>query len=107
MIKAVSIISYFIPAGILLFVNSCNPDKSTDVSSLPADSVTIAKGQNSFAKNCTSCHNFNVDGIGPQLAGVTAKHPVDWIENFIRDPKKVIESGDSTAQELFKQYKAI
>src|SRR5688572_5518759 len=105
--KKAGLITYLILAGIHLFVNSCNPDKSPGVSSLPADTVTIAKGQNSFVKNCAGCHNFNLDGIGPQLAGVTAKHPVDWIKNFIRDPKKVIESGDTTAQELFRQYKAI
>src|SRR5688572_11465893 len=105
--KAVLIISYFILPAILLFVNSCNSEMSSEVSSLPRDSVTIAKGKNSFTNLCAGCHNFNLDGIGPQLAGVTAEHPVDWIKNFIRNPKKVIDSGDTSAQKLFKQYKAI
>jgi hypothetical protein len=46
-------------------------------------------------------------GIGPQLAGVTTEHSVDWLKHFIRDPKKAIDSGDTTAQKLFKEYKAI
>lgn len=105
--KALLIISYVILVGIFLSVNSCNSEMSSDVSSLPADSITIAKGKNSFVNNCISCHNFNQDGIGPQLAGITSDTSVNWIKNFIRDPKKVIESGDEKAQKLFKQYKTI
>ncbi len=104
--KGFLIISSSIFIGLLYF-SSCNPNTSSDVSSLPSDSATITKGQNSFVNNCTSCHNFNQNGIGPQLAGVTSEHSVDWIKNFIRDPKKIIDSGDTTAQKLVKQYKAI
>ena len=89
------------------FFSNCNSGDSFDTRSLPKDSITIAKGQNSFANKCNSCHNFNYDGIGPQLAGVTSENSVGWIKNFIRDPKKVIESGDTTAQKLFEKYKTL
>ncbi len=92
---------------LLYFFNSCNSDESSDKNLISADSVTIAKGEKSFAEKCSSCHNFSQDGIGPQLGGITNENPVDWIKNFISNPKKVIESGDTTAQKLFKQYKAI
>jgi glucose/arabinose dehydrogenase/mono/diheme cytochrome c family protein len=91
----------------LYFFSSCNSETSSDNSSISTDSVTIEKGQNSFANKCNSCHNFNQDGIGPQLAGITSEHSVEWIKNFIKDPKKVIDSGDTTAQKLFKRYKAM
>jgi len=91
----------------LYFFSKCNSGDSFDARSLPTDSMTIAKGQNSFANKCNSCHNFNYDGIGPQLAGVTSGNSVGWIKNFIRDPKKVIESGDTTAQKLFDKYKTL
>src|SRR6476646_3124494 len=89
---------------ISLLFSSCNSEKSPNAGSLPSDSLTIAKGKNSFEGKCNSCHNFDQDVIGPHLAGVTFEQSVDWITNFIEPPKKVIDSGDSTAQKLFKQY---
>jgi len=41
------------------------------------------------------------------LAGITSANSVGWIKNFIRDPKKVIESGDTTAKKLFERYKTL
>ena len=99
--KGFLIISNTILTGTLLYFSSCNSEKSSDAGSLPSDSVTIAKGQNSFVNKCTSCHNFDQDGIGPQLGGVTSEHPVDWIKNFIKDPKKVIDSGDTNGTKAF------
>jgi len=92
------IVSVATIACFLFYVfSSCNSGDAFDTRSLATDSMTIAKGQNSFANRCNSCHNFNYDGIGPQLAGITSENSVGWIKNFIRDPKKVIESGDTTA----------
>ena len=105
--KGVLIISNTILIGSLLYFSCCNSGTSSDIISLSADPVTITKGQNSFVANCSNCHNFNQDGIGPQLAGITSEHSVGWIKNFIKDPKKIIGSGDTTAQKLFKRYKAI
>jgi len=89
------------------FFSNCNSGDSFNTSSLSTDSITIAKGKISFANKCNSCHNFNYDGIGPQLAGITSANSVGWIKNFIRDPKKVIESGDTTAKKLFERYKTL
>ena len=100
-------LSNTILAGILLYLSSCNSGTSSNTSAIPTDPATIDKGKSSFVNKCNSCHNFNQDGIGPQLAGITSDHSVDWIKNFIKDPRKVIDSGDSTAQKLFKQYKAV
>lgn len=87
--------------------SNCHSPNSSDTSSIPTDSVTIAKGQTDYANKCNSCHNFYYDGIGPQLAGITSQTSVEWIKNFIRDPKKVIDAGDTTAQRLFKNYKTL
>ena len=89
------------------FFSNCNSGDSFNTSSLSTDSITIAKGKISFANKCNSCHNFNYDGIGQQLAGITSANSVGWIKNFIRDPKKVIESGDTTAKKLFERYKTL
>lgn len=86
---------------------SRNPGTSSGNSSIAKDSATLARGKNSFTVKCSACHNFNLDGIGPQLAGITSEASADRIKNFIKDPKKIIESGDKTAQKLFKRYKTI
>src|SRR4051812_47183744 len=101
MMKKISLsVSNCLIICIVLYFSSCNSEKSSNTNSLATDSVTIAKGKNSFINNCASCHNFSQYGmgIGPQLAGITTQHSVDWIKTFIRDPKKVIDSGDTTAQ---------
>ena len=92
---------------LLYFFSSCNT--GTSPNEITSDEATILKGKNSFTANCANCHNFNQYGmgIGPQLSGVTTEKPVSWIKNFIKDPKKAIDSGDSTAVKLFKEYKAL
>jgi len=76
-----------------------------DNSSISADSATIAAGEASFNKNCSGCHNFRHDGIGPQLGGITTEVNADWIQHFIKNPQQVISSGDERAQQLFNKYK--
>jgi len=90
-----------------VFFNSCHSDSASNHFEISGDSVTIAKGQTIFGNQCTACHNPYLDGIGPKLAGVTKDNSVEWIKNFIKDPKKAIDAGDTTAQKLFKQYKTI
>lgn len=90
---------------LLLSCVACNSGQSADNSSIPSDSATIAKGEVSFNKNCSGCHNFRQDGIGPQLGGLTTKVSVAWIQHFIKDPQKVITSGDERGQQLYKKYK--
>jgi mono/diheme cytochrome c family protein len=91
----------------LYLVSSCNSGASSEKDSVAMDVTTIAQGESSFLAKCSSCHNFYLDGIGPQLAGVTTDQSIDWIRNFIRDPKAVVDSGDSTAQKLYNRYKTL
>jgi len=93
--------------SILLYFNSCKSGNSPDTSSIATDSVTIATGETSFIQKCSGCHNFRQDGIGPQLGGITTEASVDWIQHFIMDPKKIIESGDGRAQTLYKKFHLI
>ena len=103
-----SAISSSIVAALMFLLGSCNRIQSTGgAQNLPVDQATLSKGKESFTKNCMGCHNFLQDGIGPQLAGITEENSVNWIRDFIRDPKRVIESGDTTAKKLFKRYKTI
>ncbi len=77
---------------------------STDNKPISADSIIIAKGETAFNRYCSGCHNFRQDGIGPQLGGLTTKVTAEWIQHFIKDPQRVINSGDERAKQLYKKY---
>ena len=84
------------------FFSSCKSGNSSGDSTIATDSASITAGEKLFVQNCSSCHGFLQDGIGPQLGGVTGKNSVDWIKHFIQDPKTMISSGDKHAQALLK-----
>jgi len=86
-------------------ISGCNSSTSADKNFISTDPVAIDSGEAAFIKYCSSCHNFKQDAIGPQLSGITKELPVGWIKDFIRDPQKVILSGDAHAVSLYKQYR--
>ena len=94
-------------SAVILLVHfcSCKSADSPDNGDISSDSATIENGETSFIQKCSGCHNFRQDGIGPQLGGLTTEVSADWIQHFVRDSKKMIESGDERAQQLFKKYK--
>ncbi len=89
----------------ILYMVSCKNGNAPGSSSISTDSATIAMGETEFVQQCSGCHNFRQKGIGPQLSGITAEVSADWIRQFIRDPKKMIQSGDERAQKLFAQFR--
>src|SRR6185436_15815859 len=91
--------------GLAIILASCSKSNEIDTSSIPTDTATISLGRAKFRESCSSCHNFSVDGIGPQLGGLTTLLPTDWIREFIKDPKAKIESGDARAKEQFDKFK--
>src|SRR5438067_271876 len=91
----------------LVYLSSCNSETSVNNNSIATDSAKVAAGETSFNQNCSGCHNFRQDGIGPQLGGLTTKVSADWIEHFIKNPQQIISSGDKRAQQLFTKYKVV
>lgn len=92
-------------AGAFVFSYSCKSPSPQD--SIRKDSTSIKAGRVSFTEKCAGCHNFLQDGIGPHLAGVTMERDPQWIKDFIRDPQKMVSSGDSNAVELLREFKTI
>ena len=99
------IVLFLIFSGFAFLASSCI--SSVDKSAIATDSATIARGEQAFIEKCSGCHNFKMDGIGPQLGGVTSEVSVDWLQRFIHDPKTTIESGDKRAKELFEKFHAV
>ncbi|MFY9839367.1 MAG: cytochrome c, partial [Xanthobacteraceae bacterium] len=72
---------------------------------------TVAKaadaeaGKQVFQKNCTACHTIgNGALVGPDLKGVTAKEPHEWLEQWISAPDAMLAKKDPTATNLLHQF---
>lgn len=73
---------------------------------LRAQDAQFPKGKALFEQQCAACHGLAQDGIGPPLGGVTTSQSRERLEQWIRDPAKVIASGDVRAAALLRRYKA-
>ncbi|MBI2487470.1 MAG: cytochrome c [Deltaproteobacteria bacterium] len=71
----------------------------------PIDHALAEKGEELFkTKGCIACHSIGEGRrTGPDLAGVTERRKLDWIENMILDPDKMLEK-DPIARELLATY---
>src|SRR6185369_7903534 len=66
------------------------------------DAAVIKAGEELFNGNCKSCHRVKQKLVGPALAGVYDRAPsMAWIKNWVRNPAKVIASGDKYAVQLY------
>jgi mono/diheme cytochrome c family protein len=62
-------------------------------------------GEGIFQQKCASCHTIGAgDLVGPDLKGVTKQRDPQWLAGFIAEPDRVLDSGDSIAASLRKQY---
>lgn len=89
--------------GVALAIFSCS-QKNEFGSDISTDKEQIEAGKVLFENNCSSCHNFEQNGIGPNLSGVTHSVESEWVRNFIKDPAKIIDANDPRATALFKVY---
>jgi len=65
-------------------------------------------GEELFNKKCKQCHKTTEQlSIGPGLKDVTKRRSVEWIEKWLIDPKKILNSDDPIAQELKKNFKRV
>ncbi|HRG78823.1 MAG TPA: c-type cytochrome, partial [Cyclobacteriaceae bacterium] len=65
------------------------------------DPAVISAGEALFNGNCKSCHRVKQKLVGPALAGVETRVPsIDWIKTWVRNPAKVISSGDAYAVKI-------
>ncbi|HEY2348145.1 MAG TPA: cytochrome c, partial [Puia sp.] len=97
--------TYLLVYFTFISIISCSPGKSKDF--IATDSLSISQGQALFQTNCSGCHNFRHDGIGPNLSGVTETDSVSWLKDFIRNPKAMIDSGSERAKKLFADYHSV
>jgi mono/diheme cytochrome c family protein len=59
-----------------------------------------------FKTKCSSCHTFGKgDHVGPDLKGVTQRHPRPWLIAWIRSSDTQIRRRDAAALALFRKYR--
>lgn len=67
--------------------------------------VRADQGKDLFDKQCAGCHTIGGgEGGGPDLKGVVAKRPHEWLESVIIEPHKLTASKDPIQLELVKKY---
>jgi mono/diheme cytochrome c family protein len=85
-----------------LIVSLSNPSFSQDI---PTDAASIKAGEELFNGNCKSCHRVDKKLVGPALAGVQDRAPsIKWILEWVKNPAKVIASGDEYANKIYNEY---
>ncbi len=67
----------------------------------------VDDGKPIFTSRCASCHNVNKIIVGPALAGVSERHPEDWIIKFVHSSQTVIKGGDKTAVDLYEKFNKV
>ena len=59
-----------------------------------------------FNTKCSSCHTFGKGiRVGPDLKGVTERHPRPWLVAWIRSSESQIRRGDPAALTLFRKFR--
>lgn len=78
---------------------------SEPINQVPDDSESITQGRSLFGQHCTVCHAVGKQVIGPALASVQNRRPIDWLVSFIQNSQHVIiDQEDEYAQHLYQQY---
>jgi cytochrome c551/c552 len=75
------------------------------LSVLSANAQDAKAGESIFKANCTACHAYDRQVIGPALKGVESRWASrDLLKKFILNSQSVIKSGDKYAAELYAKY---
>ncbi|MUP44533.1 c-type cytochrome [Gramella sp. BOM4] len=63
-----------------------------------------AAGKELFNSLCAACHKPYSESIGPALNGVTDRHDMQWIQQWISNSAAMIASGDPEAVAIYEEY---
>ena len=81
--------------------------KAADSSQAPV-ATAQSEGAELFQSYCESCHSLDTqDGIGPGLAGRIKQRDKIWLKRWIKEPNRLLDEHDLTAEALFYQYNQI
>ncbi len=65
----------------------------------------VEQGKTLFNNNCATCHAVTAETVvGPGLKGVNERRPEAWLISWIKNPAKVLATGDQYANDLYNKY---
>lgn len=65
-----------------------------------------SRGAYLFRTRCQSCHTIgDGDRLGPDLAGVVAARPAQWLSRWIREPDRMIAERDPVVMPMMARYR--
>lgn len=100
-----SLLSY---ASIFFILLTTSTYAQVDTTATPGTSglnaELVSAGETLFKNNCLVCHDVHEQKVGPALADIHNRRPIEWIKSFIKNSQKVIQSGDEYAVSLYEQY---
>lgn len=83
-----------------------------DYANAPTKLRQMSKGEQLFRTRCASCHVIGTPGagaamhaVGPDLKEVGTRRNRAWLEQWLKQPDKMIAEKDATAMALLAQYK--
>ncbi|MCE9521363.1 MAG: SCO family protein [Alphaproteobacteria bacterium] len=81
-------------------------NKSLQPFSVAAEIKGQTRGDILFRTRCTACHTIGGgDKLGPDLKGVVAARPRDWLTRWLKEPDKMIAEKDPVALALKARYR--
>lgn len=81
-------------------------DSTSSAAAPAAPAANTAEGESLFKNNCASCHSTGAEKlVGPGLAGIDQRRPMEWIIKWVHNPQGMIDSGDDYAVKLWEAYK--
>ena len=95
----------YTPLLFLIFAACSSQEEKIFGEEISTSSEQILAGRKLFEQNCSTCHNFNENAIGPNLSGLTRHVETDWIKRFIKNPSEFFLAKDERALRLLAIYK--
>ena len=73
-----------------------------------ANAADSDAGKQIFQEKCVACHTVGGGPlVGPDLNGVTAKRPREWLAQWIAAPDAMLAKKDPVATELLSQWRNV
>ena len=77
---------------------------SVQAQEIPSTPAAISAGEALFKGNCKTCHKIHEKYTGPALAGIEGRVPsISWVLSWVKNPAKVIASGDEYANKIYAE----
>lgn len=94
-------------ALLVLGLAACGDDAPKQPLEVAQGNVQVEEGKSIFRQQCTTCHLFAKDAVGPALQGVLARWDGDSValRAYIRNPAASIDAKEPHAVKAWEKWK--